>query len=65
MYVCVCKAVTESDINNAVKDGANCLHHLKTKLGVTAQCGSCACDATSCLEKALEQEMGSATLVSF
>ena len=65
MYVCVCKAVTESDIKNAVKDGANCLHHLKTKLGVSVQCGSCICDAASCLEKALEQEMGSSTLVTF
>jgi bacterioferritin-associated ferredoxin len=64
MYVCICNAVTESDIKNAVKDGANCLHHLETKLGVSNQCGSCRCDAASCLERTLEKEMGSADLIA-
>lgn len=62
MYVCICNAVTESDIKSAVKDGANCLNHLQTKLGVSNQCGSCQCEAASCLERALEKEMGSADL---
>ena len=65
MYICVCNAVTETDIKKAVKGGANCLHHLETKLGVSNQCGSCRCDAVSCLERALEKEMGSADLISF
>jgi bacterioferritin-associated ferredoxin len=65
MYVCICNAVTESDIKKAVKDGANCMHHLETKLGVSAQCGSCRCDAASCLERSLEKEMRSADLIAF
>ena len=65
MYVCICNAVTENDIKSAVKDGANCLNHLQTKLGVSNQCGQCRCDAASCLERALEKEMGSADLAIF
>lgn len=38
MYVCVCNAVTENDIRQAVDNGANCLRHLETKLGVSTQC---------------------------
>jgi bacterioferritin-associated ferredoxin len=64
MYVCVCNAVTESDINRAVEDGANSMHHLEKRLGVSNQCGSCHCDAVSCLERSLEKQLGSADLVA-
>ncbi len=64
MYVCLCNAVTENDIKKAVKEGANCLHHLESKLGVSNQCGSCVCDAASCLERALESEMNTANLIA-
>lgn len=65
MYVCVCNAVTESDIKNAVKDGANCMRHLESRLGVSKNCGSCHCEAKSCLDKALVKEMGSADLIAY
>ena len=65
MYICVCNAVTESDIHKAVEDGANCMHHLKSRLAVSTNCGSCHCEAKSCLEKALEKEMGSADLITY
>ncbi len=64
MYVCICNAVTETDIKKAVKAGANCLHQLESKLGVGNQCGSCACDASACLDRALESQMNSADLFS-
>jgi bacterioferritin-associated ferredoxin len=64
MYICVCNAVTETDIKKAVKEGANCMHHLESKLGVSTQCGSCACDASACLDRALEVQMNSADLFS-
>ena len=64
MYVCVCNAVTETDINNAVKEGANCLHHLESRLGVSNQCGSCACEASRCLEKAMSKELGIVDLIT-
>lgn len=62
MYICVCNAVTETDIKKAVKNGANCLHHLETSLGVSNQCGSCVCDAAACLERTLEAELNQTKL---
>ncbi len=64
MYICVCNAVTETDIKNAVKGGANCLRHLETKLGVSNQCGSCLCDASTLLERVLEAECRPADLIT-
>ena len=64
MYICVCNAVTETDIKKAVKEGANCLPHLESRLGVSNQCGSCVCDASSCLERALESEMNAVDLIA-
>ena len=64
MYVCVCNAVTESDIKNAVSKGANCMHHLESELGVSTQCGACSCEANSCLQKALEAEMSGGDLLT-
>jgi bacterioferritin-associated ferredoxin len=65
MYICICNSVTETDIKKAVKNGANCLHHLETELGVSNQCGSCRCEAVVCLERSLEKEVASADLVIF
>lgn len=41
MYVCICNAVTDSDIRDAVDNGARDLWGLQSVLGVAAGCGSC------------------------
>lgn len=41
MYVCICNAVTDSDIRRAVDDGAHDLWGLQSALGVASGCGSC------------------------
>ncbi len=64
MYVCICNGVTESDIERAVDEGCNSLHHLQSRLGVSSQCGSCACDAKACLERSMENQMASDGLVN-
>lgn len=56
MYICVCKGVTDSAIRNAVYQGADRMRDLKTCLGVSEQCGICACDAKEVLEQALMQK---------
>ncbi|MEY2343109.1 bacterioferritin-associated ferredoxin [Acidithiobacillus sp. IBUN Pt1247-S3] len=42
MYVCVCAAVSESELRQAVREGAHTLRALREGLGVGAQCGRCA-----------------------
>ncbi len=62
MYVCICNAVTESQIVEAVKTGARTLEDLRQELGVSAQCGACADFARETLahaKKALRAESSS------
>jgi len=41
MYVCLCKAVTDSDIQAAMDQGAESLHDVQQSLGVGLGCGRC------------------------
>jgi bacterioferritin-associated ferredoxin len=57
MYICVCKGVTDSAIREAVyQGGADRMRDLKANLGVSEQCGICACHAKQVLEQALMQK---------
>lgn len=52
MYVCVCNAVTERQIHEAVNEGATTVRQLKEQLGVGADCASCASCAKACINDA-------------
>ena len=41
MYVCICHGVTEKDIKQAVKQGADSIEALRAQTGATTGCGSC------------------------
>ena len=56
MYVCICKGVTESALREAVYQGAGRMRDLKASLGVTEQCGLCACHAKEVLDQTLLQK---------
>lgn len=56
MYVCVCKAVTERQIQAAARAGARTLHDLRRDLGVASECGRCARCARQVLREALEAQ---------
>lgn len=49
MYVCLCKAVTDNDIREAVREGAGRLRELRRRLGVASDCGCCAREALQLL----------------
>ncbi|WP_374400799.1 (2Fe-2S)-binding protein [Niveibacterium sp.] len=49
MYVCVCNAVTERQVQQAAGNGARRLRDLSATLGVATQCGRCAQHALACL----------------
>ncbi len=42
MYVCVCNAVTDRDIHEAVASGVDTLAELTRRTGCSDCCGSCA-----------------------
>ena len=50
MYVCVCKAVTDRQVREAVAQGARSLRDLRRDLGIIDECGRCAGCARQCLE---------------
>ncbi len=56
MIVCVCNAVSERDIDDAVADGAHNLESLQSLLPVANQCGSCKCCAEACVESAFDRQ---------
>ena len=42
MVICICKRITDKQIQQAIADGANSLVDLQKKLGVSTRCGKCA-----------------------
>ena len=61
MYVCICNAVTDREIRQAVALGARSLGDLKESLGVAANCGKC----TDCARAILREELAAAAPASF
>ena len=55
MYVCICNAVTDSQIRAAARRGVSDLWGLQRELGVAAGCGSCGQTAMD----VIHQETGS------
>lgn len=53
MYVCVCTAVTERQIQDAVADGVQSMRALRETLGIVDTCGRCAQCALECLTEGL------------
>ena len=51
MYVCVCKAVTEKHIQNAVSEGVKHFKALRDRTGIATQCGKCSGDAKNCFRQ--------------
>jgi len=40
MYVCICKGITQREIQSAVEAGAS-LRDIRKTMGVASECGSC------------------------
>ncbi len=52
MIICVCKCVSDSEIESAVGSGATSYESLQCSLGVGTQCGSCSCEVKGILRNA-------------
>ena len=53
MYICICKAVTDTAIRRAVDEGVTTLPELSTRTGAGTQCGTCIPRAREVLDEAL------------
>ncbi len=46
MYICICKGITEQQVDDALETGqAESMGDLRQSLGLGTQCGRCACHA--------------------
>ena len=59
MYVCICKGITERDINKAVEQGISSLEKLSEVTSVSTDCGCCADYACKILQKAMKNRSSS------
>lgn len=60
MYVCVCHAVTDKQIEYSVHQGkVNSMRDLQQQLGVGTQCGRCACEARDLVQQTKRAEQSS------
>lgn len=64
MYICVCNAVTDSDIRTAVDGGVRNLKQLGKATGCGNGCGCCKEMAVSVLECALAEKSETQSLFS-
>ena len=55
MYVCICKAVTDTQIKQAIHDGAHSLRKIRNELGAMSQCGKCYSLTKSILKETLAE----------
>ncbi len=55
MYICVCKAVTDSQILTAIENGACSRKQLTQCFGMGKDCGKCNKDVIALLEQATSQ----------
>jgi bacterioferritin-associated ferredoxin len=59
MYVCVCSAVTDCEIRNAVDGGATSLADVQSALPVGICCGRCEDTARSIVDERLRERTSS------
>ena len=65
MYVCLCKGVTDSQIKEAIYDGATSVGKLRKCLGVASQCGKCGISAREILQNTLTEMPAANSAVAF
>ena len=56
MYVCVCNAVTDRDIREAVEQGFDSMSALRRELKVGTCCGRCTDSARNLLSEAVSEQ---------
>ncbi|MGQ0595046.1 MAG: (2Fe-2S)-binding protein [Gammaproteobacteria bacterium] len=58
MIICICHRVSESDIDNAISEGASSLRQLNERLRVGTGCGACVEHVRDCLHRCVSTDLG-------
>ncbi|MEE8059681.1 MAG: bacterioferritin-associated ferredoxin [Pseudomonadales bacterium] len=57
MYVCLCKAITDNHIREAVAKGATRFDQVRKELGLASQCGKCGVLARDVFNDSLQRNV--------
>lgn len=57
MYICLCKAVTDSHIREAVENGATNFGQVRKELGLASQCGKCGILAREVFNQSMQSDI--------
>ena len=57
MYTCLCKAVTDSQIREAVAKGATRFGQVRKELNLASQCGKCGILAREVFDQSIERHI--------
>ena len=63
MYICICRAIRDRDVDAAVRAGARRPVDVFRACGKSPQCGSCACDMRERIETTIGREQAAAPAV--
>lgn len=64
MYICICRAIRDSDVDAAVRAGARRPVDVFRACAKTPQCGSCACDMRQRIQQTVVQDEAAATVLA-
>ncbi|NQW54423.1 MAG: (2Fe-2S)-binding protein [Rhodospirillales bacterium] len=56
MYICICKAIREREVDEAVRAGARRPADVFRACGKSPQCGTCACDMRERISRTIANE---------
>ena len=57
MYVCICKAISDQDIKEAVNEGLEDLNAIQMHLGAATGCGTCVEHTQQVIEETLAHKL--------
>lgn len=59
MYICLCKAITDTQIREAVAKGATRFGQVRQQLDLASQCGKCGIIAREVFDQSMERHIES------
>jgi bacterioferritin-associated ferredoxin len=62
MYVCLCRGITDSQIKQAVAEGAQSVREVNELLGTASQCGKCGLTTRDIVNQELNARQAAASL---
>ncbi len=65
MYICLCHAVTDSRIKEAMNNGASSVQDLKDELNVATCCGRCLNEVNDIVENYIQQQTNNEPVIWF